>query len=91
MKHEREIPHYEGEIEALATKIGRLTFDQLGIFFGFLAEDLNKQSEADFGRNRPKLAAELAEAAHLVEQAKERIDEAWRISESHMTTEERGE
>ena len=90
MKHEREIPHYEGEIDTLATKIGRLTFDQLGTFLGVLTEDLNEQSEADFERNRPKLAAELAEAAHLIEQAKERIDEAWQISESHMTTEERG-
>jgi hypothetical protein len=91
MAHEREIPHYEGELQKLATEVGCLTYDQTAAFIGYLAEEMTRQSEADAARGRAKLSKELAETAALLLAANEHINEAWRISAPHMTPKERGE
>lgn len=91
MAHRRELEHYEGRLAPLAEAIGRLTYDQLSAFLGYLANELANQSEADAGRGRPKLSSEIGEASELLRAVIGHVDEAWRISAPHMTSEERGE
>lgn len=91
MPHRREVEHYEGELDELARNIGRLTYDQVAAFVGYLAEELTNQSETDAGRGRPRLSYEVSEAAQLLYAVLPHIHEAWRISAPYMTPEERGE
>lgn len=91
MSHRRDIEHYEGQVDQLASDTGRLTYDQLAAFLGFLAQELSSQSEADEKRGRPRLSHEVAQAAQHLLEAVPHIDEAWRISAPYMTPEERGE
>ncbi len=91
MSHEREIPHYEGDIQGLAQAVGRLTYDRLADFLLALSDELNEQGEADQARGRPKLSKTLLEAGTKMEGAESDIREAWRISKPHMTPKERGE
>lgn len=91
MPHRREVEHYEGELDELARNVGRLTYDQVAVFLGYLAEELAGQSEADAGRGRSRLSHEMSEAAQLLYAVLPHIHEAWRLSAPHMTPEERGE
>lgn len=91
MTHRRDIEHYEGELDELSRNVGRLTYDQVAAFLGYLAEELASQSEADAGRGRPRLSHEVSEATQLLYAVLPHIHEAWRISAPHMTPEERGE
>lgn len=91
MSHKRDIEHYEGHLDELAQDIGRLTYDQLATFLGYLARELSDQSEADKGRGRPRLSREIGEASGFISMAIPHVDAAWQLSSPHMTAEERGE
>lgn len=91
MDHEREVPHYEGEIDELGRIVGRLTYDQTATFIVALAADLQEQATADKGRGRAVLADQLQEAARTLDEAAAQVNQAWEICKPHMTTEERGE
>ena len=83
MKHPIKIEGFEN-LEDLAKAVGNLRFDALDDFLRNLAEDLNKQADADKERGRINLANSLYDAASNVSSAREKITEAWKISEPYM-------
>jgi len=76
-KHKSVIEKYDGSTEQLVEDIGNLKYDSLSEFLKLLSEKIERDSKADAGRERFKLAKEL-------ESASKHIGEAWRISEPFM-------
>jgi hypothetical protein len=84
MIHRENIERYPGTLADLAREIGDLRYDALATFLQELAAKLERDSAADAGRGRPKLAATLHEAADGVTAAAAAIERAWTISSPHM-------
>ena len=84
MIHREHIDRYPGTLADLASELGDLRYDSLAVFLRELAAKLERDSAADAGRGRPKLAASLQEAAEGVKTAAAAIDRAWAISAPHM-------
>jgi hypothetical protein len=84
MIHREDIDRYPGTLTDLAREIGDLRYDSLAAFLRELATKLERDSAADAGRGRPKLAATLNEAADSVTAAAAAIERAWSISSPHM-------
>jgi len=70
-KHKNSID-YTGGLPQLALDLSRLRYDALHEFLTELSENFEKDSTADLGRGRRKLAAALKSAA-------EAIGEAWKV------------
>ncbi len=83
MQHETTLPGF-ADLHALAEAVGDLRYDALSDFLGALKEKLARDSAADLGRGRPKLATSLSDAATAVADAQRGIDEAWRLSRPKM-------
>lgn len=79
MKHKAHILSYQGTMQNLVDDIGDLRYDALAEFFDLLSKKIAKDSVADMGRNRPKLAGKLNEVAVLLSDAKLKTDEIWDI------------
>lgn len=77
--------HIEGySLESLAEAMGDLRYDTLSELLYQLKCKLNKDSDADEGRGRPKLAKCLSEAAWSLGQASIELDKAWEICRPFM-------
>ena len=61
-----------------------MTYDQTASFIEKLADDLKRQADADKGRGRVNLAAELYAAAERLYEARDNIHLAWKICEPYM-------
>ena len=83
-KHPSHVEGYEGTLEELANAVGNMTYDQTATFIENLAEDINRQADADLKRGRIKLANELYNTAEKLYQAKEEMDKAWEICLPYM-------
>lgn len=84
MKHTSQVTHFEGSHQQLAEEIGNLYYDSLAELFKRLGEKLKRDADADYGRGRPKLSKELAEAADHMYLASENISAAWQICKPHI-------
>lgn len=84
MKHPTQIKKYQGDLIELAEDIGNLRYDALENFLALLANKISKDGEADFNRNRPKLASKLYHAAESISQSAHDINEAWEVSKPHL-------
>ena len=87
MKHPKKVEKYSGNLAELAMDIGGMSYDSLAEFLGYLGDDLSRQAKADRARGRPKLASELEASAVKTYEARQRIINAWKISEPHMRKE----
>ena len=83
-KHPRNIEGFEGSFSELAKSIGNMSYDQTSSFIETLADDINRQADADLARGRKKLAHELYATANELYQARNRLDLAWKICEPYM-------
>jgi hypothetical protein len=82
MKHPLKIEGFT--LEDLAREIGNLRYDKLADFIQHLSEDIENQADKDKGAGKIKLANELYSAALRLNRVKERVYEAWIISEPYM-------
>lgn len=89
--HPRALAGYGENMEALGTDAARLTYDQTAELMGSIADELERQANADTERGRLKLAAELNNAKAGLDVARAALETAWCISAPHMTAAERGE
>lgn len=84
MTHPVAIPRYPGSLADLAGELGDLRYDALAEFLHALSAKLASDAEADAGRGRHRLAADLRAAADGVGSAVSSIEAAWRICEPRM-------
>jgi len=84
IKHPRRVRGYRGSLEQLAKNIGNMSYDQTLAFVGHLADDINRQADADSSRGRKKLASKLYSAARKLYESRDSLILAWKISEPHM-------
>ena len=83
-KHPTTVAGYDGSLNDLAVAVCSMTYDQLAIFLQKMSDDLERQAKADSKRGRKKLAKNLYCSVIALSQAKDKIDEAWRICEPFM-------
>lgn len=76
MKHQNNID-YPGGFNQLTEDLGNLSYDALEEFLNKLSTKIAKDSKADKGRERLKLAKQLSFAA-------KHIGNAWKICKPHM-------
>ncbi|MFA4942043.1 MAG: hypothetical protein WC564_00165 [Patescibacteria group bacterium] len=83
-KHPRTITGYNRSLRQLAKEIGNMTYDQVALFIKELSQDLERQSQADLGRGRKKLAKDLHDAAQQLAEAHLKMVSAWEICKPYM-------
>jgi hypothetical protein len=76
MKHATEVT-YAGGFQQLTTDLAKLRYDALAVLLELLAQKIRQDGDADLGRNRPKLAGHLHNAA-------EEIAQAWQVCKPFM-------
>ena len=79
MKHTNTVPGFSGSASELADAIGDLYYDALAQHLRLLAQKMGRDSAADSGRGRHKLAGELMACAEHLAAAAGHIDQAWEI------------
>ena len=84
MKHSNEIERYAGPHKQLAEDLGNLYYDALTEFLTVFAAKMARDAEADRGRGRPRLAAELDACARHLDDAARHIQTAWDICAPHV-------
>lgn len=84
VRHPKQVEGFDGSLEQLAGSIGNMTYDQTASFIEKLADDINRQADADLARGRTKLASELYATAKNLYRAKESMDLAWKICIPYM-------
>ncbi len=84
MKHTKQVKNYSESHETLAESIGDLYYDSLADFLRLLADKMYRDGEADKGRGRVKLAAELLACGQTLREAAKHIDIAWKICKPYM-------
>lgn len=82
--HPKKVIGYNESLENLAKAICDMTYDQVAELIGLLADDLKKQSESDFKRNRLKLSKAVSDATNKLYSAKQDMLLAWNICEPFM-------
>ena len=84
MNHPNKIENYDGTLEDLAKAIGNLSYDKTAEFIEKLADDIERQADADYERGRIKLAKRLYKTADNLYKSKKEMDFAWKICEPYM-------
>ncbi len=85
--HPTTVANYSGSLEDLAQDIANMRYDAVCEFFGYLAKKIDGDAKADQKRGKTQLAVKLGNIAHLVNEAKEEMDAAWKICRPHMKKE----
>ena len=70
--HPERVIHYQGTLEELAGDVSRLSCKRE--FIGLFAQDIERQADADMGRERYQLASALYSCAHQLYLAEERLE-----------------
>ncbi len=83
-KHPKTLEGISLSLETLASSIGHLSYDQTSVFIKALADDIQKQADADAVKGREKLSTELYATAKRLYEAKEKMDLAWEICKPYM-------
>jgi hypothetical protein len=83
MEHRTTLPDYPGGVEALVNDLGNLRYDSLANFLCLLSKKIDKDGQADLGRNRPQLSGHLMDAS-------ESISRAWTLCRPYMSDVEAG-
>jgi hypothetical protein len=78
MNHAKTIKGYSS-LSQLAEEIGNLRYDKLTEFLGDLAAKIHKDSQADKGRGRPKLAELLAATSKELTDATIQASLVWHL------------
>lgn len=86
MVHKTKVEKYNGTLQELAEDICNMRYDALAEFFKQLSVKLEKDSEADYNRNRFKLSLELFNAYSNLFISYKSIDRAWKICKKHMNS-----
>ena len=79
MKHTNTVPQFQGTPAELAEAIGDLYYDALAQHLLLLSQKMARDSAADAGRGRHKLAGELMACSESLALAARHIDRAWEI------------
>lgn len=88
MIHLDHVQKYDGSLAELAEDIGNLRYDALADFLRALSDKIASDGAKDYARNRVKLAAHLQHCAEKVHEAAIDCDQAWRICEPFMRSDE---
>lgn len=83
-KHPRKVENYKGSLDDLVKELGNLSYDVLSEVISKLADDIKRQADKDYSGNRKKLAGKLYLTAEKLYDAKEKLDEAWKICKPYM-------
>ncbi|MDP4012324.1 MAG: hypothetical protein Q8R00_01850 [Candidatus Nanoarchaeia archaeon] len=84
MKHPISVEGFNGSLEDLVDKLGKMRFDILRNFLSLLSENLSAQADADANAGRSQLANQLYAASLKIYGAKDKIDRAYKISKPYM-------
>jgi hypothetical protein len=84
MKHTPTVTRFQGRPAELAEALGDLYYDSLANHLKLLSEKMARDSVADAGRSRHKLAGELKACANHLSQAAGHIERAWAICRPHV-------
>jgi len=91
-KHPNFVVGWTGTLDELVKAIGNMSYDQVAIFTNKFATEIKRQGDADALRpsvvnptkKRELLARNLLVAAVYLNLAKQRLSNAWKISEPFM-------
>ena len=84
VKHPDHVKGFEGTLDELARNIGNMTYDKTAEFIESLADDLRRQGDTYTKRGEAQLAYPVENSAALLYQAKEEIENAWKICKPYM-------
>jgi molybdenum-dependent DNA-binding transcriptional regulator ModE len=84
-KHPLTVEGFTGSLDALAQSVGNMQYDQTAAFIETLADDIQRQADADSARGRKKLAAQLYATAQELYKARDAMQAAWEICKPYMT------
>lgn len=84
-KHPTYVPSYKGTLEELAKAIENMSYDGASSFTKHYADKFKERADKDLKDGKPKLAEKLYKVADYLYKAKEEIDKAWKICETHTT------
>jgi hypothetical protein len=76
--HEISVKNYKGNLEELATEVGRMRYDALIVFLEALEGEINRQADGDFHRGRERLANELILAAEKIHRVADIFTYIWK-------------
>lgn len=79
MKHTTTVTRFEGTEAELIEAIGDLYYDALAQHLRLLSDKMGRDSAADAGRGRHRLAGELMTCSEHLAEAADHIDMAWSI------------
>lgn len=79
MKHTNTVTRFQGTEAELAEAIGDLYYDALARHMALLSEKMARDSAADAGRGRHRLAGELMACSEHLAEAARHIEKAWAI------------
>jgi len=91
-KHPNFVVGWNGTLDELVKAIGNMSYDQVAVFTDKYAKEIKRQGEADALRpsainptqKRERLSRNLLVAAVYLKLAKQKLDNAWKISEPFM-------
>ncbi len=83
MRHPNKVEGYE-TLEDLAKAVGNMSYDKVSEFLEKLAEDIERQADADYQRGRVKLSSKLYKTSKRLHRSKNSMDEAWKICKPYM-------
>jgi hypothetical protein len=86
-KHPGIVVGFDGTMDDLVQRIGKMSYDQVAIFLKKMSLDLRDQAMGDSKRKRHLLSKKLSEAAIFLDQAEKKMEEAWNICKPFMENE----
>lgn len=83
-RHPDRVVGYKGSLGQLARAIGNMKYDKVALFIGKFADDIKRQADADSARGRKKVPKDLSGAARNLNQARKKIESAWKTCKPYM-------
>ena len=85
--HETQIEDFNGDLEELATQIGRLRYDKVVKFLDYLILEFKKQSDKDLQTGRVKLSKQLKDFCKPLTLAQIQMRGIWFFCKPYMKDE----
>ncbi|MFA6338475.1 MAG: hypothetical protein WCW87_00215 [Candidatus Paceibacterota bacterium] len=86
-KHPIKVEGFDGTLEELAQKVGRMRYDKVAEFFGHLEREIERQSEGDLKRGRVQLSELLKKGAMKLIDLKKHFEKIMKLCEPYMKDE----
>ncbi len=86
-KHPTTIEGFDGTIEALAQRVGRMRYDKVAEFLDYFGKELKRQANGDRQRGRVKLADILDEMTETVKGLRFKMERIFALCKPFMKDE----